>query len=135
MRIHSDTLTGPDVLNAMVFLNDAELIPHHVGFEVLTEHRSRKRARAFEVKLNTYVKEPGDGRSWRNSGRYGAGAEYAATYDEWGYFLAALFRKDPALTIPSAYPNIEAFIRTTSEKRNTRQKCTDYFAAVAEKGL
>lgn len=58
-----------------------------VQAETLREYGSRKRGRAFEVGLS--------GNSTR---RRQDGKEYAATWDEWGMVLAAIFAADPEAT-------------------------------------
>jgi len=94
MRIHSDTLTANDVLNALGLEKEAGRIAHTVTFKVLTAHGSKTHAGAIEIQLESWGKEDGDGRRAGNSGSYGAGEDYAATYSEWGWLLAALYRKD-----------------------------------------
>lgn len=81
MRIHTNLITGVDIYAATHNLPGVTV--------TATEHGSRSHARAFEVRLE------GNG-SHRNSGRYGADtAEQAATWDEWGAFLSALYEIDP----------------------------------------
>jgi len=60
--------------------------------EHLSEHGSRKAAHAFEVHLT------GASNHRPNSGNYGAGDAYAATWDQWGVFLSALYALDPDMT-------------------------------------
>lgn len=95
MRLHSDTLTRDEIDAALV---NADL--PGVFIDVLSSHGSRSRARAFEVRL---AAEPGKDRNGnvrrpRNSGSYGSDGRdpfKGATYDEWGYFIAELFERDP----------------------------------------
>lgn len=94
MRIHSDTLTFGDLTDA---LRVTKLSVEGVWLYNSSDHGSRKRAHAFEVALRA---EPGRDRNGKarrapNSGSYGADYGRAATYDEWGYWLAELFRRDP----------------------------------------
>lgn len=85
MRIHTNTLTSTDLYDAArIARADLEL----------TTHGSRKRARAFNVTLR------GESRRRPNMGKYGAGDEYAATWDQWGVFLAELFDRDPSVFTP-----------------------------------
>lgn len=76
MRIHSNTITRTQLFDAA---NSAGMRLFSV-----TDHGSRKRGHAFEVK--------GSGSSpYRTQGdKY----EYAATWDEWGIFIRALFAID-----------------------------------------
>lgn len=77
-------------------------------FATFSDHRSTKRKRAYEVKLVAHDKQPGDGRRKANSGNYGAGPDWAATFEEWGYFLKHLFAADPRMTC-DWYDGEEAF--------------------------
>jgi hypothetical protein len=85
MRLHSDIITARDIHAAT---------PADVAADV-SQHGSRSRARAFEVSL-----EGLGGRHTRkkNSGNRGAGYEYAASWDDWGVWLARLFEIDPNMT-------------------------------------
>ena len=57
---------------------------------------SRSHDHAIEIQLGTYDKTTGPTRSrhYKNSGTHGADTIYAATYDEWGHFLALVFLCD-----------------------------------------
>jgi hypothetical protein len=99
MRLHSDIITANNVLVALVSEQDAGRIAGSVRFKVLDTHGSKTHAAAHEVQLESVGRIPGDGRRAGNSGSYGAmGWEdgYAATYSEWGWLMAALYRIDPA---------------------------------------
>ena len=81
----------------------------------LTEYGSRSRKGAVELKLT--------GNSGRrpNSGRWGADSwEYAATWDEWGVVLAAVFEADPLAICGSAkrpvYAGIDDYHWQTGER-------------------
>lgn len=96
MRIHSNELTTADIYTA------ARLAKAQVK---ITEHGSRKRARAFEVKLT--------GLSTRRPNFWsGDESEYAATWDQWGVFLGYLFALDADLITPY-YPVYSEFHRIT----------------------
>ena len=102
MRIHANTLTLADIHAA------AKLA--RVDYEV-TSHGSRSRGHAFNVKLT------GESRRRPNGGNYGADRDdYAATWDQWGVFLAELFARDASLTIPSAYADGEEYARRTADR-------------------
>ena len=67
------------------------------GFGAFSEHASRTHARAFEIQLS------GDSSRGPNSGQFGAGDDRkAATWDQWGTFLSALFEVDPAARVGGA---------------------------------
>ena len=113
MRIHSDTLTTADFTKA---LRAAGLLDVHI--EHATIHGSRSRQRAFEVRLEA---EPRKGRRRRNTGTHGAEDAgqimfwAAATYDEHGYWMVNLFRKDPR-AIVGPYDGVTDFHRQTGRK-------------------
>lgn len=99
MRIHSDTLTEQQIRDALNAERESGRIAKHVGFKRLTQHRSRTHATSFEVQLEGAVADRG--RRLGNSGSYGAGQDYAATYDEWGWLLAALYKIDRFMVVGS----------------------------------
>ncbi len=105
MRIHSNVLTHSDITNSLLNERAAGRIARTVTFDTCSSHGSRTHSNAFEVKLQSYSKETGDGRRWGNTGGYGSTSvttgEYTATYDEWGFFLSALYRLDPAMVVGS----------------------------------
>lgn len=101
MRIHANTLTSAEIYKAA---KEARVEVEH-----LTEHGSRKRAHAFEVKLS------GESRRRPNNG--GAhGDVFAATWDQWGVFLACLFDLDDEVTIPTAYTDRDSFNYRTNAR-------------------
>lgn len=105
MRLHTDRLAPSDVHRATTAAGMTGV------FAVVTVHGSRSRARGLEVKLTgTSSRRP-------NSGGCGAGGDYAATWDEWGMFLAALYELDPEMIAGSpsrpAYASRAAFHAAT----------------------
>lgn len=102
MRIHSNIIiTAQQVQDALKAEQAAGRIARSVGFKILTQHRSQSRATAFEVQLESVGKVAGDGRRVGASGAYvnSQGSNlYAATFDEWGFLLSALFDLDNDLT-------------------------------------
>lgn len=104
MRLHSNTLRYADIYGALKAAKDAGKVDGLVQFETFEDKGSRSRSRAYEIQLGWYGdKQPGDGRRWKNTGNRGADSEYngggcyAATYDEWGWFIAELYKMDPEL--------------------------------------
>lgn len=76
MRLHTDHITEDHIRDA------ARDIAPGVGIQVLTSHKSRTRERAFEVRLF-------------GNASHTYGHDYpSATYDEWGAFIARLYRVD-----------------------------------------
>lgn len=120
MRLHTNTHTWRSVHEALDRAKAAGRVADHVEFEVCVEYRSQSRARGIEVKLGTFHKEPGDGRRWTNTGTQGANsghngeALYAATYDEWGWFLAEVFTADPSVTC-YRYDGLSGFNTATKD--------------------
>lgn len=109
MRVHSDTLTPDDFyLAAWAVRADAP----HIYINQIGVYGSRSRARAFDVALRgrgaRHTRRP-------NSGSYGAAqGDFAATYDDWGYWLAELFRRDPNARVGSIYNGRDDFHARTA---------------------
>lgn len=122
MRLHTSALDWHTLHDALVRAKTAGHIPSHVHIEHLAEYRSTKRSAGFEIRLGTYEKTKGDGRRWTNSGRRGANSDanygtglHAATWDEWGWFLAEVFDADPE-AIVDRYDGQADFDATTKYK-------------------
>ena len=96
MRIHfTENHENPAAIAyaALTECQTAGTVAGHVGFKTLTVHRGGNGfAYALEIQLEATTRDRG--RRAGNSGSYGAGENYTATYDEWGFFLAALYRMD-----------------------------------------
>lgn len=104
MRIHTDTLTSTDLYSAaMIARVDLDL----------TINGSRSRERAFNVTLT------GESKRRPNSGQRGAGDDYAATWDQWGIFLAVLFYVDPSMVTPY-YADANVFDQRTAGRFRSR---------------
>lgn len=99
MRIHTSA-TEADV-RAAAMVARATI----AGF---SQHGSRSREYAFEVRLT------GESSRWPNGGRDTDGGK-AATWDQWGVFLAALYRTDPQL-VCWAYNGAYEFHMRTAER-------------------
>jgi hypothetical protein len=67
-------------------------------FAYITEHKSRKRDRAFEVTLFVTQKDELH-RRYGNSGGYGRSDDVAATWDEWGLWMVGVYEADPEAII------------------------------------
>jgi hypothetical protein len=87
MRIHSDTLTSLDLFEA------ARISRTELTYEF---HGSRSRTRSVDVHLTGESK-----RRPNDRGRH-LSHEYAATWDQWGVFLAVLFDRDPDMLCGTA---------------------------------
>lgn len=100
MKVHSDILSPIQIHQATIAAGmrgvDAEV----------TVHGSRSRAQSFNVSLT------GNSTRWTNSGQSGSGHEHAATWDEWGMFIQALYEIDPKALI-GQYGTYETFAKCT----------------------
>jgi hypothetical protein len=111
MRIHGNDITDATLAHAAASHGMTSVT---VLFE---PHGSRSRARAYEVQLRgTSPRRP-------NSGGYGPldtdSGLHAATWDEWGMFLAAVFAADPSVTIPRLYDDAVHFHWATANRFRT----------------
>ena len=125
MRIHTSTISYTGTLRKILAAAiDVGKVAPDVDFVVGPEpHGSRKRALAFEVQLGTHNSSSGPTRSrhYKNSGVNGAGNCYAASYDEWGWFLAALFEVDPD-AIAGPYDGLDDFNTKTRDAYNAEHE-------------
>lgn len=94
MRIHTSKIHASKARELLANEISAGRIAPSVNFRTLSIHGSQKRGFALEIQLESVSKKPGDGRRMANWGH----EFYGASYDEWGWFLAALFDADPDLT-------------------------------------
>lgn len=122
MRLHSNIITSTDIRDALRAEQEAGRIATTVEFKILTNHGSRTHSLAHEVQLSSWAQVPGDGRRVGNSGSYGAmnpDGGYAATFDEWGWLMAAIYRADPLAVWGSVkhpqYSSAEDFHSKTGE--------------------
>ena len=103
MRIHGDHIMTGDIYAA------AELA--RVTLDRTTMHNSRSRGQAFDITLTGESKRrPNGGTVNRLVHNPDA---YAATWDQWGVFLAYLFEHDTTLTIPRVYEDVDQFNHKT----------------------
>lgn len=89
MRIHTDSIQYTREIR--------DILPAGVTAQVLNSHGSRKRLRAFELQLSGTSRRSNQSNTAR-----------AATWDEWGVVLAALFELDPAM-VTEYYESAEYF--------------------------
>jgi hypothetical protein len=100
VRIHSDWLDSLHLTQAVSYAQ--EMLPEHgtiwIEQNEVSGSKSRKRAITFRLE--------GDGSHSKrktNSGKWGGGENYAATWDQWGYVLAFLFDVDPKATVSTGH--------------------------------
>lgn len=108
-------------LHTSLHLSDLQIAAKEARVDMMiTEHGSRSRDRAFEVKLT------GESRRRPNGGNYGADGEaHAATWDQWGVFLAYLFARDESMTC-WAYKGADEFHAKTAYRFDTEGFPEDY---------
>ena len=111
MRIHSDTLVRADLYAALAAIPGGD-----VGISCETPpslHKSRSRDHAYSVALRGH----GVRHTRRPNTNTGGSGEYAATYDDWGFWLAELFSRDPN-AIAGPYKGAADFERQTAVTRS-----------------
>lgn len=94
MKLHSNFHSMKTIVEAKDRAKAAGHLPAHITLELMGSG-SRTRNNGFVVRLYTEFKQPGDGRRRTNSGNAGAGRNWAATWDEHGWFMAEVFAADP----------------------------------------
>lgn len=97
MRIHTNKLNAHDIRHCLAYAQRSGKVAPDIEFVVgPVLNGSRSHARAFEVQLGTWDKTSGPKKSrhYKSSGTHGADSIWAATYDEWGHFLASVFLCD-----------------------------------------
>jgi hypothetical protein len=110
MRLHTNTITSRDLYAAAAAAG--------VRFGRLEEHGSRSRARAWDFTLTgSSPYRPNPGGRWARDD-YDPGA-HAATWDEWGIFLAHLFDVDPDAHATGNYQSREHFRWCTGGRFDT----------------
>lgn len=111
MHIHSSVLAAVDFASAAHAVSEDA---PDIYVDSCSVHGSRKRTHGFKVALRGYgarhTRRP-------NSGRYGATSDnsFAATYDDWGYWLAELYRRDDGM-LAAHYGGAEDFHKQTENK-------------------
>lgn len=98
MRIHSDVIAYTQQIR--------DALPAGVRAEVVNPHRSRSRRYAYEVRLT------GTG---SHATQWGTRDTPAATWDEWGMFLAKLYELDPNM-VAANYRDAAHFHWTTGDR-------------------
>lgn len=95
MKIHT-SLSEDEVRECLAHAKDGGLVPADVVFDVFGIVGSRSYPHAFEVHLATAQRDSrlDDIKRKASSMAGSTGLKYAATYDEWGEFLAELFAAD-----------------------------------------
>lgn len=111
MRIHT-SLEEDEIRSALEDAKASGRIASHLYFDRFDVHRSTTHTYAYEVHIGTDYKTPGDGRRAPMHSPYEF-ARYAATYDEWGWFLVELFDRDPSAKVAGVYRDHQHFHERT----------------------
>jgi hypothetical protein len=115
MKIHSDILTASKVYDVLDTLKkDGEVVPT-LFLDQWEDCGSRSKRNGIEIKVKSWQKLEGDGRRrpmyyWKDED-----GNWAATYDEWGIIIAALYNIDGDAKI-GPYNNVEHFHERTQYK-------------------
>jgi hypothetical protein len=120
MKLHSDYLKENDVFMALRNTRDSGLMQDTIGFTQFAFEGSRSHRVGYLIQLGTYdqIMEDGKKRHYKNSGYSGADSDsslWAATYDEWGWFISAIFTLDPDAKF-GYYKNAKHFHEMTKSK-------------------
>ena len=97
MKLHT-RLRNPEIAACMIRAKQAGHMAADIEFTQFAHENSRSHWRGMLIQLGTTDRfsRPGPGsRKFKNSGSLGAGSLYAATRDEWGWFIAEVFAADP----------------------------------------
>ncbi|MDG6938495.1 MAG: hypothetical protein JRN42_08185 [Nitrososphaerota archaeon] len=119
MKLHTSTLTLDDIYDALNSAKKTGRVAEDVFFVQLKKRGSNSRFGGYLIHLGTY--EQGSGpttsRHRKNSGKYGPTTDglWAASYDEWGWFIAGIFDRDPE-AIFGQYQGRWDFNRQTDNK-------------------
>jgi hypothetical protein len=100
MKLHTDKITRADLYNAARYAG--------VSLNEVTEQGSRSRAGGFQVYLEGSSNHQSNGRPHK-----------AATWDEWGIFMAYLYEIDPVAMWGNkswGYSDVEDFNRKTQDR-------------------
>ena len=100
MKLHT-ALTETEIRDCLARAQEAGEVPADVAFDLFSPAGSRSHRGAWEVHLATARNDTRDDERKRPAAAYsgGSGLRYAASYDEWGWFLAEFFRADPGAKV------------------------------------
>jgi hypothetical protein len=124
MKLHSDVLDILSIRGAMEKAKGHGLVTHDIEFVEFQLQGSRSRKAGYEIQLGTYDQGSGPTKSrhYKNGGNMGATSGHyttdrvwAATYDEWGWFIVELFNTDPE-AIFGPYKGVRSFHAQTQNK-------------------
>jgi hypothetical protein len=114
MKIHT-VLTGENLRDLLDQTKNARQMTADVFFVQFRFQVSRSRPNGYLVQLGTssqWSLPSGRSRHFKNTGKSGADGIWAASYDEWGWFLARVFAADPS-AIAGHWKSKEMFMEVT----------------------
>ena len=126
MKLHTKLDIG-EVYNSLIVTKARELMTEDIFFHQLIEQPSKSHPHGFIIQLATTDQQSGpkNSRYYKNTGKRGAHSEtglgradeslWAATYDEWGWFIADLFERDPGASF-GHYKTAAKFHEMTKNK-------------------
>lgn len=118
MKLHSSKLTEEDIRRALRQAQANGQIADDVFMVEFVASGSRSRARSWAIQLGALDKGSGPTKSrhYKNSGVGEINRSiWAASYDEWGWFIAQLFAVDPDATF-GPYLGLDSFNAQTASK-------------------
>jgi hypothetical protein len=121
MKLHTKLDIG-EVYNSLIVTKARELMTEDIFFHKLIEEPSKTHSHGYIIQLATTDQRSGpkNSRYYKNTGTRGAHSTggdrlWAATYDEWGWFIADLFERDPSASF-GHYKTAAKFHEMTKNK-------------------
>jgi hypothetical protein len=134
MKLHT-ALNYAEVVDALNRTKAAGHMTSDIFFYQDTYQASRTHRYGFHIQLGTYDQRSGPtySRHYKNTGHYGAQSAWlgypvwAATYDEWGYFIEEIFEADITARF-GHYRNYADFCAKTDNKYRKTCSCGEAWA-------
>lgn len=117
MKLHT-TLGYQQITQAMRDVKSRGQMTEDVMFVQFEHENSNSHPNGYLIQLGTLDKTTGptNSRHYKNSGQWGSdNTMWAATYDEWGWFIAELFELDPDAKF-GRYKNYDDFHAQTKTR-------------------
>lgn len=116
MKLHTKLLPH-EISDAFRTVKDDGDMTADIEFVQFDAENSRSHDNGYKIQLGTYDPKSGpkNSRYHKNSGQYGASDIWAATYDEWGCFVAEIFSRDPGAKFGS-YDGVDDFNAKTEDR-------------------
>ena len=108
MKLHTN-LNILKLNNILRQLRQAGTIASGVDLLILNSASSRSHDRRIDLSLGLMAKDATHRRARNRMGADDGGYPYAATYDDWGWFISGVFDADPTAKFVGAYNGREDF--------------------------